>query len=244
VTGYTDVRTNVSRIARQKLSTRSVLSMHIIGAIAFRRIALQRAKAMITQMGFHAMLSGAPPEDRATQLVNPLNAFSLSCGRAGPHGRNGGLPRDWSRRGLPAALAARPPAAACHTGRGHADTEHDQFRRMMRVPGPVLPGRLPPRPRAWLSAKLRWTLLCTPVCWRGRGCTSFAAGFPAGSRPRPGCPGAGCPEPGPPVSPVRPAAPACRRRPASVEGGNGRTCTERPIYAFQPDTAPQPLGAP
>ena len=39
------------------------------------------------------MLSGALPEGCATQLVNPLNAFSLGCGHADPHGGTGRLPR-------------------------------------------------------------------------------------------------------------------------------------------------------
>ena len=191
------VRTNVSRIAR-KTVTRSVLSMHIIGAIAFRRIALRRANAMITQMGFHAMLSGAPPQGCATQLVNPLNAFSLSCGYAGPDGRNGRFPPDWSRRRSPAAPAARLPAAACHTGRAHADTEQDRFRRVMRIPGPVPPGRLPGRLRAWLEAKLGWTPLCTSVCWRGRGCARPAPPVSPPDRARgPVAPELGCPAPGP-----------------------------------------------
>ena len=235
----------MSRIARQTVTPEVSCSIHIIGAIAFRRIALRRVNAMITQMGFHAMLSGALPEGCATQLVNPLNAFSLSCGHAGPHGRNGRLPRDRPRRGLPAALAARLPAAACHTGRGHADTEHGRSRRVMRVPGPARPGRLPGRPRAWRPAKRGWTLLCASVCWRGRGCARPSPPVSPPDRAR----GPVAPEPGArgrarPVSPARPAAPACRRRPASVDAGNSRTCPERPIYAFQPDAAPQPLGAP
>ncbi len=215
--------------------------MHIIGAIAFRRIALRRAKAMITQMGFHAMLSGALPEGCATQVVNPLNAFSLDCGHADPHGGTGRLPPDWSRRGLPAASAACLPAAACHTGRGHAGTEHDRSRQVMPVSSPVRPGRLPGRPRAWRPAKLGWTLLCTSVCWRGRGRARPSPPVSPPDRARDPV----APEPGDrgrarPVAPVRPAAPACRRRPASVDGGNSRTCPERPIYAFQPDAVPQP----
>jgi hypothetical protein len=193
------------------------------------------------------MLSGARLKGCATQLVNPLNAVSLSCGHTGPHGRNGRLFRYWPRRGLPMAPVARLPAAACHTGRDRADTEHAEFYGpVMPVPGTVLPGCLLTRPGARLPVKLSWTLLCTPVCWRGRGC----APLPAPDRSAgPAAPEAVAPEPaarapaarGParPEPPVRLAAPASRRRPASVKGGNSRTCPERPIYAFQPDAAPQ-----
>jgi len=202
--------------------------MHIIGAIAFCRIALRRAMAIITQMGFHAMLSGAWPEGCATQLVNPLNAFSLSCGHAVPPARNGRLSRDWSRRGSHSAFAARLPAPPRRTHRARADTGHAQPTGMVR------PGRPPAGPAGRLVTKLKWTYVCTPFRWRGRGCASLSpprrGGRPDAPRPRSRGPAR-------PVLPVRPPSPARRDRPASLEG---RTCPERPIYAFQPDAAPLP----
>ena len=83
--------------------------MHIIGAIAFRALALRCAKAMITQMGFHAMPSAVWPLGCVTQLVNPLGAFSLKAGRGIPLVRVGWI-RSARRRGpRPARGPARRP---------------------------------------------------------------------------------------------------------------------------------------
>ena len=79
----------MSRIVKTKLSPRSVPPMHIFDAIAFRSLALRCAKAIITQMGFHAMPSGTRLKGCATQLVNPLSAFSLIAVRGIPHVRAG-----------------------------------------------------------------------------------------------------------------------------------------------------------
>jgi hypothetical protein len=71
------------RVANNKtqLSPRSVLPMHIFNAIACHRLALHRATAMITQVGFHDMPSAVWRQGRATQVVNPLSAFSLLAAR-------------------------------------------------------------------------------------------------------------------------------------------------------------------
>lgn len=115
--------------------------MYRIDAIAFHAIALRRAKAIITHLGFHATPSGAWPEGCATQLVNPLNAFSLGCGPGIPPAVQRPSPR--SRR---AVAATRLPAPPCHAP--------------------------------------RWTLLCPPISWRGRGGARLSplgdAGVPRG----------------------------------------------------------------
>ena len=196
----------MSRIPETKLSPRSVLSMHIIGAIAFRRSALRRAKAIITHMGFHAMPSCAWPAGCAAQVVNPLNAFSLGCrsgaslNEPGPHprGRPGGRCR--------AAVEIRLPGDPCRTQRGHAATERS------RSAGTVTSGPSPALPCARPLRKLKWTLPCRSVGWRGRG---WARESPFG----------------------RVAGPAWS---ASVVGAIAKFCPIRPICTVWPNAAPHP----
>lgn len=141
----------MSRILKTKLSPRSVLFMHIIDAIAFRRIALRCAKAMITHMGFHAMVSRAWPEGCAAQVVNPLNAFSPGCRSGAALSQPGPHPRGWPGGRCRAAVAVRLPGDRCRTQRGHAATERP--RRPGAVtsgPSPARSARpTPPASRAW-----------------------------------------------------------------------------------------------
>ena len=84
--------------------------MYCIDAIAFHASAPRRAKAMITHLGFHATPSGVWREGCATQLVNPLNTFSLGCGPGIPPALRGPSPR------APRTVAAtRLLALPCHT---------------------------------------------------------------------------------------------------------------------------------
>jgi hypothetical protein len=118
--------------------------MHIISAIAFRRVALRRAKAIITHMGFHAMLSRGWPEGCAAQVVNPLNAFSLGCRSGAPLSQPGPHPRRWPGGRCRGAVAVRLPDDLCRTQRGHAAAERS------RPAGRVTSGSCaPPASRAW-----------------------------------------------------------------------------------------------
>lgn len=125
--------------------------MHIIGAIAFRRTALRCAKAMITHMGFHAMLSPARPKGCAAQVVNPLNAFSPGCRSGAPRGQPGPHPR--GRPGGPcrAAVAVRPPGNSCRTQRDRATTKRPwRAGALTSGPSPARSARpAPPASRAW-----------------------------------------------------------------------------------------------
>ena len=123
--------------------------MHIIGAIAFGRIALRDAKAIITHIGFLAMLSRARPEGCAAQVVNPLNAFSLGCrsgvplGQPGPH--SGGRPGGRCREAVAVCASGDP----CRTKRGHAATERSwPAGTLTSGPSPALPCASPAS-RAW-----------------------------------------------------------------------------------------------
>jgi hypothetical protein len=136
--------------------------MHIIGAIAFRALALRCAKAMITQMGFHAMPSAVGPVGCVTQLVNPLSAFSLKAGRRIPLVRVGWI-RSARRRGPhPAGDPARrprhpgapgPEAAARRNpaGRQCRQCRRDREGRLHRGSGPAR-GRNPALPGAAVAA--------------------------------------------------------------------------------------------
>ena len=252
VTSYTDVRTNVSRIAKTtktKLSPRSVPPMHIVGAIAFRPLALRCAKAMITQMGFHAMPSGTWLEGCVTQLVNPLSAFSLIAVRGFPQVRAG-----WT---LPGRQPGPRPVVAAGPRPGHPGwtlrvcSVTDRAGPALRRPDPAGAGlagaRPPPAPALILP--------CTSAFWRGRrcarvplarrpgGCPAAAAGrLPGGRRPPkprgPPAPRAGRipagPAPGPPLRTAAVAGPW----PASVAVTMAGPGPIRPGQPLQPNAAP------
>jgi hypothetical protein len=130
--------------------------MHIIGAIAFRALALRCAKAMITQMGFHAMPSAAWPAGCVTQLVNPLSAFSLKAGRGIPLVRPGWI-RSVRRRcprpaGDPARRPRHPGACGPETAaRRNPAGRQDRQGRLRRGSGPAR-GRGPAPPGAPVAA--------------------------------------------------------------------------------------------
>ena len=198
VTSYTGVRTNVSRIAKTKLSPRSVPPMHIVGAIAFRPLALRCAKAMITQMGFHAMPSGPWLEGCVTQLVNPLSAFSLIAVRGIPHVRAA-----WT---LPGRRPGSLPVVAAAPRHGHPGWTLRVCSVTTRL-ACAAPGPAGARPDARPPRVLVPILLCTSARWCGRRCARvpFArrpGGYPraAGNRNPAGRPGRGRrpgPAPGP-----------------------------------------------
>lgn len=152
--------------------------MQIVGAIAFRPLALRRATAMITQMGFHAMPSGTWLEGCATQLVNPLSAFSLIAVRGNSHVRAG-----WT---LPGRRPGPRPVAAVAPRPGHSGWTLRVFSVAERL-GPcgacLTPRRAGPAgPRADADTSvhvrvLAWTALCA-------GPVRAAAGrVPGGRRP-------------------------------------------------------------
>ncbi len=195
----------MSRVLKTKLSPRSALSMHIIYAIALR-LALRGTKAMITHMGFHAMLSCVWPEGCAAQVVNPLNAFSLGCRSGAPLSQPGPHPRGRPGGRRRAAVAARLPGDRCRMQRGHAATERS------RPAGTVTSGPSQALSCARPLRKLKWTLPCTSVDWRGRG---WARESPLG----------------------RVAGPAWS---ASLVGAIAGFCPIRPICAVRPNAAPHP----
>jgi hypothetical protein len=133
--------------------------MHIIGAIAFRALALRCAKAMITQMGFHAMPSAACPAGCVAQLVNPLSAFSLKAGRGIPLVRAGWIRPPRRRCPRPAGGAARRPRHPAACGPGAAarrksagrQCRQDRQGRLRRGSRPAR-GRCPAPPRAAVAA--------------------------------------------------------------------------------------------
>ena len=240
ITSYTDVRTNVSRIAKTKLSPRSVPLMHIVGAIAFRPLALRCATAMITQMGFHAMPSGTWLEGCVTQLVNPLSAFSLIAVRGILHVR-----ARWTLPGR--RLGPRPVAdAAPRPGHPGWTLRVCSVTEQLGPCGAGLARRGPARPDARPPRVLALILLCTSACWRGRRC----ARVPFARRPG-GCPGAAgrrnpaarprrvragsrARRPGPPPPTGAVAGP----RPASVAVTMAGPGPIRPGHPLQPNAAP------
>ena len=172
ITRYTGVRTNVSRIAKTKLSPRSVPLMHIVGAIAFRPLALRCATAMITQMGFHAMPSGTWLEGCVTQLVNPLSAFSLIAvrgishvrarwtlpGAARPPGNPSARPRRVRAGSRPARRPGPPPPTGAVAGPRPASVPVS-----MAGPKPISPGH-PLQPNAAPHSPRRAVITAPFMC--------------------------------------------------------------------------------
>ncbi len=211
--------------------------MQIVGAIAFRPLALRRATAMITQMGFHAMPSGTWLEGCATQLVNPLSAFSLIAVRGNSHVRAG-----WT---LPGRRPGPRPVAAVAPRPGHSGWTLRVFSVAERLGpcGACLTPRGPARPARVLTL----ILLCTSACWRGRrcarvpfarrpgGCLAAVGHRNSSARPRhmrAGSRPARRPGPPPPTGAV--AGP----RPASVAVTMAGPGPIRPGHPLQPNAAP------
>ena len=147
-------RTNVSRNNKTQLSPRSVLSMHIFSAIACRRTALHRVNAMITQVGFHDMLSAVWRQGRATQVVNPLTALSLLAARRIGSYLPGHTPGPVAELGILAGTRRLSGSLAA------------PGRRPSGRPGPAAT-RVPSSPRRPCHT-LVWTSGRASVGWRGR----------------------------------------------------------------------------
>jgi hypothetical protein len=147
-------QTNMSRLIRHNCHQRSVLPVHILSAIASRRMALHRANAMITQVGFHDMPSVVWRQGRATQLVNPLSTLSLLAARRSRSGLAGYDPDPAAGRGIlagPQRLAGSLAAPR---------------RRPSRRPGPA-GARVPRSPRRPCPT-LGWAPGRASVRWGGR----------------------------------------------------------------------------
>jgi hypothetical protein len=128
--------------------------MHIFSAIAFRRTALHRVNAMITQVGFHDMPSAVWRQGRATQVVNPLSALSLLAARRSGSCLPGLAPGPVAELGI---LAGTRPLSGSLGSPG---------RRLSGRPGPA-GTRVPSSPPRHCHT-LVWTSGRASVGWRGR----------------------------------------------------------------------------
>ena len=216
--------------------------MHICDAIAFRSLALRCAKAMITQMGFHAMPSGTRRQGCVTQLVNPLSALSLIAAHGIPHVRAG-----WTLPGRrpgprPVVAAAPRPGHPGWTLRVSPVTDQAGPRGAgpaWRAPAGRVPARTDARPSRVPALTLLSVSVCSSssssssACWRGR----RGARGPFARWPR-GCPGTsgGRNPAGRPPRPRAASRPA--RRPASVPVTRAGPGPMRPGQPLQPNAAP------